>query len=139
LVTFSAMIQEDAWIAAMLDGLVKETVAVFEPKSCCPGRFWEEAAAAKQHRLVADTRKSVLSIINDGARIALSVEADPIQGFLGQDRRNLALFDCKPPKPRIEAVRVVDMNASNCWAAPPSPTTLRSAPRRYSKHSQIYS
>ncbi len=26
------------------------------------------------------------------------------------------LFDCEPPKPRIEAVRVVDMNASNCWA-----------------------
>src|ERR1700757_3824647 len=26
------------------------------------------------------------------------------------------LFDCEPPKPRIEAVRVVDMNASNSWA-----------------------
>ena len=27
-----------------------------------------------------------------------------------------AQFDCEPPKPRIEAVRVVDMNASNSWA-----------------------
>jgi hypothetical protein len=27
-----------------------------------------------------------------------------------------ALFDCEPPKPRIEAIRVVDMNASNSWA-----------------------
>jgi hypothetical protein len=27
-----------------------------------------------------------------------------------------ALFDCEPPKPRIQAVRVVDMNASNSWA-----------------------
>jgi hypothetical protein len=26
-----------------------------------------------------------------------------------------ALFDCEPPKPRVEAVRVVDMNASNSW------------------------
>lgn len=26
-----------------------------------------------------------------------------------------ALFDCEPPKPRIEAVRVVDMNGSNAW------------------------
>jgi len=26
------------------------------------------------------------------------------------------LFDCEPPKPRIEAVRVVDMNVSNSWA-----------------------
>jgi hypothetical protein len=27
-----------------------------------------------------------------------------------------ALFDCEPPKPRIQAVRVVDMSASNSWA-----------------------
>ena len=26
------------------------------------------------------------------------------------------LFDCEPPKPRIEAVRVVDMSSSNAWA-----------------------
>ena len=26
------------------------------------------------------------------------------------------MFDCEPPKPRIEAVRVVDMNPSNSWA-----------------------
>ncbi len=25
-------------------------------------------------------------------------------------------FDCEPPKVRVEAVRVVDMNASNSWA-----------------------
>jgi hypothetical protein len=25
------------------------------------------------------------------------------------------LFDCEPPKPRIEGVRVVNMNASNSW------------------------
>ena len=55
-----------------------------------------------------------------------SIEADPIYQTIliaaekllagGQDRRNPALFDCEPPKPRIEAVRVVDMNASNSWA-----------------------
>jgi uncharacterized protein (DUF2235 family) len=27
-----------------------------------------------------------------------------------------ALFGVKPPRPRIEAVRIVDMNSSNSWA-----------------------
>jgi predicted phage-related endonuclease len=57
------------WMAATLDGLVKETGAVFEAKFMLPWSFSEEAAAEKhmaqlQHNmLVAGTRKSVLSII----------------------------------------------------------------------------
>jgi predicted phage-related endonuclease len=73
------------WMAATLDGLVKETGAVFEAKFMLPWSFSEEAAAEKhmaqlQHNmLVAGTKKSVLSIINGGGKwIEISVEADPI-------------------------------------------------------------
>jgi predicted phage-related endonuclease len=122
------------WMAATLDGLVKETGAVFEAKFMLPWSFSEEAAAEKhmaqlQHNmLVAGTRKSVLSIINGGGKwIELSIDADPIyQTILIAAEKAFwravktgetpALFDCEPPKPRIEAVRVVDMNASNSWA-----------------------
>jgi predicted phage-related endonuclease len=122
------------WMAATLDGLVNETGAVFEAKFMLPWSFSEEAAAEKhmaqlQHNmLVADTKKSVLSIINGGGKwIELSIEADPIyQTILIAAEKAFwravktgeppALFDCEPPKPRIEAVRVFDMNASNSWA-----------------------
>jgi predicted phage-related endonuclease len=122
------------WMAATLDGLVKETGAVFEAKFMLPWSFSEEAAAEKhmaqlQHNmLVAGTKKSVLSIINGGGKwIELSIDADPIyQTILIAAEKAFwravktgetpALFDCQPPKPRIEAVRVVDMNASNSWA-----------------------
>ena len=122
------------WMAATLDGLVKETGAVFEAKFMLPWSFSEEAAAEKhmaqlQHNmLVAGTGKSVLSIITGGGTwIELSIEADPIyQTILIAAEKAFwravktgetpALFDCEPPKPRIEAVRVVDMNASNSWA-----------------------
>jgi len=122
------------WMAATLDGIVKETGAVFEAKFMLPWSFSEGAAAEKhmaqlQHNmLVAGTRKAVLSIITGGGTwIQLCVEADPIyQTILIAAEKAFwqsvktgeppALFDCEPPKPRIEAVRVVDMTASNSWA-----------------------
>jgi predicted phage-related endonuclease len=122
------------YMAATLDGLVNETGAVFEAKFMLPWSFTEEGAAEKhmaqlQHNmLVAGTQKSVLSIINGGGKwIEISIEADPIyQTILIAAEKSFwravktgetpALFDCEPPKPRIEAVRVVDMNASNSWA-----------------------
>jgi predicted phage-related endonuclease len=122
------------WMAATLDGLVKETGAVFEAKFMLPWSFSKEAAVEKhmaqlQHNmLVACTGKSVLSIINGGGKwIELSIEADPIyQTILIAAEKAFwrsvktgeppVLFDCEPPKPRIEAVRVIDMNASNSWA-----------------------
>jgi predicted phage-related endonuclease len=122
------------YMAATLDGLVKETGAVFEAKFMLPWSFTEEGAAEKhmaqlQHNmLVVGTKKSVLSIINGGGKwIEISIEADPIyQTILIAAEKAFwravktgetpALFDCEPPKPRIEAVRVVDMNASNSWA-----------------------
>jgi predicted phage-related endonuclease len=122
------------WMAATLDGLVKETGAVFEAKFMLPWSFSEQAAAEKHmaqlhhNMLVAGTRKSVLSIITGGGTwIELSVDADPIyqtiliaaeKAFWQAVRTGKppALFDCEPPKPRIEPVRVVDMTASNSWA-----------------------
>jgi predicted phage-related endonuclease len=122
------------WMAATLDGVVRETSAVFEAKFMLPWSFSEEAAAEKhmaqlQHNmLVAGTKKSVLSIITGGGKwIELSIEADPIyQTILIAAEKAFwraiktgespMLFDCEPPRPRIEAVRVVDMNASNSWA-----------------------
>jgi predicted phage-related endonuclease len=146
------------WMAATLDGLVKETGAVFEAKFMLPWSFSEEAAAEKhmaqlQHNmLVAGTGKSVLSIINGGGKwIEISIEADPIYQTIliaaeKAFRRAVktgetpALFDCEPPKPRIEAVRVVDMNASNSWAEfadffaqPKTLTPTTSAPKANSK------
>ncbi len=122
------------WMAATLDGLVEAKGAVFEAKFMLPWAFSEAAAAEKhmaqlQHNmLVAGTKKSVLSIITGGGSwVQLSVEADPIyqtiliaaeKAFWQSVRTGEppALFDCEPPKPRIEAVRVVDMTASNLWA-----------------------
>ncbi len=122
------------WMAATLDGLVEATGAVFEAKFMLPWSFSEETAAEKhmaqlQHNmLVAETKTSVLSIINGGGKwVELVIEADPIyQTVLIAAEKAFwravktgeppALFDCEPPKPRIEAVRVVDMNASNAWA-----------------------
>jgi hypothetical protein len=63
------------------------------------------------------------SIINGGGKwVELSTEAadDPDCGRKGllavKTGETPVLFDCEPPKPRIEAVPVVDMNASNSWA-----------------------
>jgi predicted phage-related endonuclease len=122
------------WMAATLDGLVKETGAVFEAKFMLSWSFSEEAAGKKhmaqlQHNmLVANTKLSVLSIITGGGKwVELAIEADPIyQTVLIAAEKAFwqavktgetpIPFDCEPPKPRIEAVRVVDMNASNSWA-----------------------
>ncbi|MBR1251460.1 YqaJ viral recombinase family protein [Bradyrhizobium sp. AUGA SZCCT0169] len=122
------------WMAATLDGVIKEMGAVFEAKFMLPWSFSEEAAAEKhmaqlQHNmLVANTKTSVLSIITGGGNwVELAIEADPIYQTVliaaekafwraAKTGETPALFDCEPPKPRIQAVRVVDMNASNSWA-----------------------
>jgi predicted phage-related endonuclease len=85
-------------------------------------------AQLQHNMLVAGTKKSVLSIINGGGNwVELSIEADPIyQTILIAAEKAFwravkpgeqpALFECEPPKPRIEPVRVIDMNASNSRA-----------------------
>jgi len=123
-----------AWMAATLDGLVEPTGAVFEAKFMLPWSFSEEAAAEKhmaqlQHNMmVVGTKEAVLSIITGGGKWAeIAVSADPVYqtAMLYAERafwRAVSsgepprLLHAEPPRPRIAAVKVVDMNASNAWA-----------------------
>ncbi len=123
------------WMAATLDGRVEGTGAVFEAKFMLPWSFSEEAAAEKympqlQHNMwVVAARSAVLSVITGGGKwVEITTHADPLCQHLirHQAERKLwslsqsgeppRLFGVEPPKPRIEAVRTVDMNESNTWA-----------------------
>jgi predicted phage-related endonuclease len=122
------------WMAATLDGLVEPSGAVFEAKFMLPWTFSEEAAAAKhmaqlQHNMwVANARSAVLSIITGGGKwVEMTIHADPLYQHLlltaerkfwrcVQSGETPRLFGVEPPRPRLEAVRVVDMSASNSWA-----------------------
>ncbi len=122
------------WMGATLDGMVEATGAVFEAKFMLPWSFSEEAAAEKhmaqvQHNMWVTTAKvAVLSIITGGGKwVEITISADPLYQHLlitaekkfwrcvenGEPPR---LFGVEPPRPRIEAVRVVDMSGSNAWA-----------------------
>jgi predicted phage-related endonuclease len=122
------------WMAATLDGLVDPGGAVFEAKFMLPWTFSEEAAAEKhmaqlQHNMwVSTARSAVLSIITGGGKWGeLTIHADPLYQHLlltaekkfwrcVRDGEVPRLFGVEPPRPRLEAVRVVDMSASNSWA-----------------------
>ena len=122
------------WMAATLDGMVEGTGAVFEAKFMLPWTFSEEGAAEKhmpqlQHNMwVTNAKASVLSIITGGGKwVEIALSADPLYQHLlltaekkfwrcvetGDPPR---LFGIEPPRPRIEAVRIVDMSSSNAWA-----------------------
>src|SRR6516164_2487761 len=122
------------WMAATLDGRVKATGAVFEAKFMLPWSFSEEAAAKKympqlQHNMwVVAARSAVLSVITGGGKwVEITTNADSLYQHLivtaerkfwrcvesGEPPR---LFSVEPPKPRIEAARIVDMSGSNSWA-----------------------
>jgi hypothetical protein len=70
----------------------------------------------------------VLSVITGGGKwVEITVHADPLYQHLlltaekkfwrcvqsGEEPR---LFGVEPPRPRLEAVRIIDMSASNSWA-----------------------
>jgi YqaJ-like recombinase protein len=122
------------FLGATLDGRVEETGTLFEAKFMLPWSFSEEAAATKyvsqlQHNMwVASARTAALSVITGGGKwVEITVSADPLYQHLlltaekkfwrcvesGEPPR---LFTVEPPRPRIEAVRVVDMSPSNVWA-----------------------
>jgi hypothetical protein len=121
-------------MAATLDARVQETEAVFEAKFMLPWSFSEEAAAQKympqlQHNMwVVAARSAVLSVITGGGKwVEITTHADPLyQHLIVTAERKFwrcvesgelpTLFGIEPPKPRIEAVRVVDMGTSNAWA-----------------------
>jgi hypothetical protein len=122
------------WMGATLDGLVREVDAVFEAKFMLPWSFSEEAAAEKhmaqvQHNMwVANSKLAALSIITGGGKWAeIKISADPLYQHLlltaekkfwrcVQSGEPPHVFDVEPPRPRVEAVRVVDMSTSNAWA-----------------------
>jgi predicted phage-related endonuclease len=122
------------WMGATLDGRVQGSDAVFEAKFMLPWSFSEEAAAKKympqlQHNMwVTAARTAVLSVITGGGKwVEITTHADPLYQHLivtaerkfwrcvesGEPPR---LFGIAPPKPRIEAIRTVDMSDSNSWA-----------------------
>ena len=115
-------------MGATLDGMVEGTGAVFEAKFMLPWSFSEEAAAEKhmaqlQHNMwVTNAKAAVLSIITGGGKwVEIKISADPLYQHLlltaekkfwrcvesGEPPR---LFGVEPPRPRIEAVRIVDMS-----------------------------
>ena len=122
------------WMAATLDGMVEPGGAVFEAKFMLPWSFSEEDAAEKympqlQHNMwVTNATTAVLSVITGGGKwVAITVAADSLYQHLlltaekkfwrcvesGEPPR---LFFAESPRPRIEAIRVVDMSPSNAWA-----------------------
>jgi hypothetical protein len=122
------------WIGATLDGIVEATGAVFEAKFILPWSFSEEGAAEKhmaqiQHNMwVTNSKTAALSVITGGGKwVEIPIPADPLYQHLlltaekkfwrcvesGEPPR---LFGIEPPRPRIRAVRIVDMSSSNSWA-----------------------
>jgi hypothetical protein len=107
---------------------------VFESKFMLPWSFSEEAAAAKymaqlQHNMwVVAARTAVLSIITGGGKwVEILAHADPLyQHLVVTAERKFwrcvetgevpQLFGVDPPKPKMDAIRIVDMSASNAWA-----------------------
>ena len=122
------------WMAATLDGMVEDPDAVFEAKFMLPWSFSEEAAAEKhmaqlQHNMwVTNARSAALSIITGGGKwVEMTISADALyQHFLVTAERRFWRcvqtgetphpYGVEPPRPRIEAVRIVDMSESNSWA-----------------------
>lgn len=122
------------WMGATLDGRVQETGAVFEAKFMLPWNFSEHAAAEKhmaqlQHNMwVIAARSAVLSIITGGGKwVEMTISADPLYQhlLLTAEKRFWrcvksgelpVLFGIEPPRPKVEAVKTVDMSGSNAWA-----------------------
>src|SRR6516225_187676 len=122
------------WMAATLDGMVEQIGALFEAKFMLPWSFSEVVAAEKympqlQHNMwVMNAKVAVLSVITGGGKwVEINIPADSLyQHLLSTAEKKFwrcvengeppRLFGLEPPRPRIEAVRIVDMSASNAWA-----------------------
>ena len=122
------------YMAATLDGVVEGAGAIFESKFMLPWSFSEEAAVEKymaqlQHNMwVTNLRSAVLSIITGGGKwVEITVPMDPLylSVLVSAEKKfwrcvqfgeTPHLINAEPPRPRIEAVRIVDMSTSNSWA-----------------------
>jgi hypothetical protein len=121
-------------MGATLDGVIAGNGAVLEAKFMLPWSFSEEAAAEKhmaqvQHNMwVTNARDAALSIITGGGKwVEIKIAADPLYQHLlltaekkfwrcVESGEPPHLFTVEPPRPRIEAIRIVDMSSSNSWA-----------------------
>jgi predicted phage-related endonuclease len=145
------------WMGATLDGRIQTTEAVFEAKFMLPWSFSEEAAVVKympqlQHNMwVVAARSAVLSVITGGGKwVEITTHADPLyQHLIVTAERKFwrcvesgeppALFGVEPPKPRIEAVRIVEAsptpgrNLLTSSSAQGRPIWSMSEPRRASR------
>jgi hypothetical protein len=115
------------WMAATLDGVVTGTGAVYEATAVVV--LGGVRGGEVQHNMwVTNARIAALSIITGGGKwVEISIAADLLYQHLlltaekkfwrcvqfGDTPR---LFGVEPPRPRIEAVRSVDMASSNAWA-----------------------
>src|SRR5262245_41226681 len=122
------------YMTATLDGVVEGASAIFESKFMLPWSFSEEAAVEKymaqlQHNMwVTHLRSAVLSIITGGGKwVEITVPMDPLylSVLVSAEKKfwrcvqfgeTPHLINVEAPRPRIEAVRIVDMSASNAWA-----------------------
>jgi predicted phage-related endonuclease len=137
------------WMVATLDGMIEPSGAIFEAKFMLPWTFSEEAAVDKhmaqlQHNMwVANSKSAVLSIITGGGKwVEITIHADPLYQHLlltaekkfwrcVQNSEPPHLFGIELPRPRLEAIRIIDMSSSNSWAE--LAATYR---RTYSAHSE---
>jgi predicted phage-related endonuclease len=122
------------WMAATLDGMVEGSGALFEAKFMLPWSFDEQAAADKhmaqvQHNMwVTHARSAVLSIITGGGKwVEISIPMDPLylSILIAAEKKFWRCVQSgesphpaysEPPRARVEAIRIVDMTASNSWA-----------------------
>src|SRR3984893_13452396 len=123
-----------SFMAATLDGIVEGMGAVFEAKFMLPWSFSEEAAvethmAQVQHNMwVPHLRTAVLSIITGGGKwVEITIPMDPLylSILVSAEKKFWRCVQCgelphlinaEPPRPRIEAIRIIDMNSSNSGA-----------------------
>jgi predicted phage-related endonuclease len=124
------------WMAATLDGMIQATGAVFEAKFIAAvvvlgGSRGREAHGPPQlqHNMWVTASRTAVIITGGGKWIEISIPADPLyQHLLLSAEKKFwrcvetgeapHLFGVEPPRPKIEAVRTVDMSGSNAWAGP---------------------
>ena len=122
------------WMAATLDGRVQGSEAVFEAKFMLPWSFSEEAAARRIHAAAAAQYVGRCREVSGALGVhwwrQMGRDQDPRRSappapIVTAERKFWrcvesgeppTLFGVEPPKPRIEAVRIVDMSGSNAWA-----------------------
>ena len=123
------------FLAATLDGMIDNPDTVFEAKFMLPWSFSEEAAAEKhtaqlQHNMwVTNARSAALSVITGGGKwIEMTIPADALYQRFRTITAEKRFWRCvqtgetprpyglEPPRPAIEAIRMVDMSESNSWA-----------------------